>query len=81
MWVSERDAAAIYAKAATSWYGTRARSVALSTIQNLSRKGDLRGVEAWRLVHQELLALEQSRLLLDRPPTPSIGSDAPHAQS
>jgi hypothetical protein len=80
MWVSERDAAAIYAKAATRWYGTRARSVALSTIQKLSRKGDLGGVEAWRLVHQELLVLEQSRVSLDRPPSPSIWSDAPRAK-
>jgi hypothetical protein len=81
MWVSERDAAAIYAKAATSWYGTRARSVAFSTIQKLNRKGDLRGVEVWRLVHQELLVLEQSRVPIDPPPTPSIWSNAPHAQS
>jgi hypothetical protein len=26
MWVSEREAAAIYAKAATKWYGPRAQS-------------------------------------------------------
>jgi hypothetical protein len=80
MWVSERDAAAIYARAATRWYGTRARSVVLSTIQRLSQKGDLRGVGAWRLVHQELLAQEQSRVSLDRPPSPSIWSHASHAK-
>jgi hypothetical protein len=80
MWVSERDAAAIYARAATRWYGARARSVALSTIQKLSRKGDLKGVEAWRLVHQELLALAPSRISLDQLPSPSIWSDAPHAK-
>jgi hypothetical protein len=72
MWVSERDAAAIYAKAATSWYGTRARSVAPSTIQKPSQRDDLRGVETWRRVQQELLVLEQSRVALEWPPTPSI---------
>jgi hypothetical protein len=58
MWVSERDAAAIYARVATKWYGRRARSVALATIQKLSRKGDVKGVNAWRLVCEELRSLE-----------------------
>ncbi len=64
MWVSEREAAAIYAKAATKWYGPRARSVALSTIEKLNQKGDLKGVQAWRLVHQQLVALERSPVAL-----------------
>jgi hypothetical protein len=81
MWVRERDAAAIYARAATRWYGARTRSVALATIQEQSRQGDLKGVETWRLVHQELLVLERSRASLDEPPSPSIWSDAPHAKS
>src|SRR6516162_4260254 len=76
MLVSEREAAAIYARAATRWYGARARSIAPSTIRKLSRKGDLSGVEAWRLVHEELLVLESSRAALGRQPNLPICSDA-----
>jgi hypothetical protein len=79
MWVSERDAAAIYAKAATKWYGRRARSVALATIQKLSRKGDVKGVEAWRLVCEELHTLEQLSVSHDSLPSPPISCDAPRA--
>jgi hypothetical protein len=81
MWVSERDAAAIYAKAATKWYGSRARSVALATIQKLSLKGDVKGVEAWRLVCEELHSLEQLSLSHDSLPSPSICSDVSPAQT
>ena len=80
MLVSEREAAAIYARAATRWYGARARSIALSTIQKLNRKGDLSGVEAWRLVHEELLVLEASRAALGRQPNLPICSDAPRTK-
>ena len=79
MWVSERDAAAIYAKAATKWYGPRARSVALAAIQKLSRKGDVKGVKAWRLVCEELHSLEQLSASQHVLPGPSICSDAPRA--
>jgi hypothetical protein len=76
MRVSEREAAAIYAKAAMKWYGPRARSVALSTIQKLDQKGDSRGVTAWRLVHEHLLALEASRVAHHQQPSLSMHSDA-----
>jgi hypothetical protein len=69
MWVSERDAAAIYAKAATKWYGPRARSVALATIQKLSRRGDVKGVNAWRLVCEELYSLKQPSVSQDSVPS------------
>jgi hypothetical protein len=81
MWVSEREAAAIYARAATKWYGPRARTIALSTIEKLSRQGDLKGVKARRLVHEELLVLEQSRVSDDRLPSPSIWSNASRAKA
>jgi hypothetical protein len=81
MWVSERDAAAIYAKAATKWYGPRARSVALATIRKLSLKGDLKGVEVWRLVCEELHSLEQLSVSRDSLPNPSICSDVSRAQT
>jgi hypothetical protein len=72
MWVSERDAAAIYAKAATKWYGPRARSVALATIQKLSRRGDVKGVKAWRQVCEELYSLKQPSVSQGSVPSPSI---------
>ncbi len=76
MWLSEREAAAIYAKAASRWYGPRARSVALSTIQKLDRKGDFKGVRAWRLVHEQLVARESPPMPLGPVTSPSIRSDA-----
>ena len=81
MWVSERDAAAIYAKAATKWYGSRARSVALATIQKLSLKGDVKGVKAWRLVCEELHSLEQLSVPHDALPSPSIYPDVARAKT
>ena len=64
MWVvSEREAAAMYARASLSWYGhQRAKSVAHSMVRKLSKKGDLKGVKAWRLVSAELLRLERERM-------------------
>lgn len=64
MWaVTEREAAAMYARACLSWYGLqRAKSVTRSMIRNLSTKGDLKGVKAWRLVSEELLRLERERI-------------------
>jgi hypothetical protein len=57
MWVvTEREAAAMYARACLSWYGHhRAKSVAHSMVRKLSKQGDLKGVKAWRLVSEELL--------------------------
>jgi hypothetical protein len=64
MWVvTERQAAGMYARASLSWYGhQRAKSVAHSMVRKLSKKGDLKGVKAWRLVSEELLRLERERM-------------------
>jgi hypothetical protein len=63
MWImSEREAAAIYAKACLKWYGAaRAHAVARSMAKKLGQRGDLKGVRAWRLVAKELTRLEQDR--------------------
>ena len=62
MWVvTEREAAAVYARASLSWYGRkRAKSVAHSMLRKLRKKGE-KGVNAWRLVSEELLRLEEER--------------------
>jgi hypothetical protein len=64
MWVvTERQAAGMYARASLTWYGhQRAKCVAHSMVRKLSKKGDLKGVKAWRLVSEELLRLEQERM-------------------
>jgi hypothetical protein len=64
MWtVTEREAAAIYARACLSWYGHHcAKSVARSMVRKLSTRCDLNGVKAWRLVSEELVRLERERM-------------------
>ena len=42
--------------------GEYAKSVAHSMVRKLSKKGDLKGVKAWRLVSAELLRLERERM-------------------
>jgi hypothetical protein len=62
MWdVTEREAAAMYARASLKWYGVaRAASVARTMERKLGKKGDLKGVRAWRLVAEELVRPERS---------------------
>ena len=62
MWVvTEREAAAMYARACLSWYGhQRANSVARSMVRKLIMAGDLKGLKAWRLVSEELVSDELS---------------------
>lgn len=57
MWVvTEREAAAMYARACLSWYGhQRAKSVAHSMVQKLSAADDLKGVKLWRVIAEELV--------------------------
>jgi hypothetical protein len=50
MFVTEEEAAEIYAKACRSWFGPRAQSITQSKIQALKAKGDHKGVKAWRQV-------------------------------
>jgi hypothetical protein len=54
MFVTEEEAAAIYAKACRSWYGARANSVVHSQIKRLMAKGDCKGVKAWQQVARAL---------------------------
>ncbi len=62
MWVvTEREAAAMYARASLKWYGPRARSVVHSMISNMAKKGDLKGLRAWRLVFEQLAEAEQQQ--------------------
>jgi hypothetical protein len=70
MWVvTEREAAAMYARACLSWYGChRAKSVAQSMARKLSKAGDLKGVKAWRLVLEELVRLEREQRIVQRDP-------------
>ena len=64
MWVTEREAAAMYARASLKWYGvTRAEAVAQSMARKLGKAGDLKGVRAWRLVAEELVRIKQDMRL------------------
>ena len=54
MFVTEEEAAAIYAKACRSWYGARAGSLVHSPVKKLMAKGDGKGVKAWQQVARAL---------------------------
>lgn len=54
MFVTQEQAAEIYAKACRSWYGARASSVVHSQIKKLMAKGDGKGVKAWQQVARAL---------------------------
>jgi hypothetical protein len=54
MFVSTEDAVRIYAKACRSWYGGRARTVALTRAHELQQKGDLDGASVWRDLADEI---------------------------
>jgi hypothetical protein len=54
MVVTERDAAAMYARACRAWYGRRAPRVVKDTIKQLRAKNDEAGVRMWSLVAEEL---------------------------
>jgi len=55
LFVTEDQAAEMYARACRGWYGARAQSVVGSKIQALKAKGDHEGVEAWRRVARALV--------------------------
>jgi len=61
MYVSEQEAAAIYARACQTWYGVRANQMVATRINELRRKGDLGGVRAWTQVSTELSKLQTKR--------------------
>ena len=54
MFVTEEEAAAMYARWCWSWYGVRAKSVVKSKIRALMAKGDRKGVKAWQDVAHAL---------------------------
>ena len=68
MWVvSEREAAAMYARASVKWYGAaRAASVAGAMARKFGKKGDLKGVRAWRLVAESVLNCQAPRRMSGR---------------
>jgi hypothetical protein len=47
MVVTEKEAAAMYARACRRWYGTEAEVVVQAKIQKLRAKKDRNGVKAW----------------------------------
>ena len=54
MFVTEEEAAEIYATACRRWYGVKAKSVVNCKIRSLKAKGDFKGVKAWKQVHRAL---------------------------
>jgi hypothetical protein len=60
MFVTEEEAADIYAKACRSWYREEAKSVVNSKIQALKARGDNKGVRAWTQVCRSLERQEQN---------------------
>jgi hypothetical protein len=58
LFVSEEEAAEIYARACRSWYGAKARSVVDAKIRALQAKADHKGVEAWKRVARALARQE-----------------------
>jgi hypothetical protein len=66
LFVTDEEAAEIYANACRSWYGAKAKSVVKAKIRALRAKGDHKGVVAWKRVQQ---ALERK----ERNPTANVG--------
>jgi hypothetical protein len=60
MFVTEEEAAEIYARACRSWYRDEAKSVVTSKIRALKARGDSKGVRAWTRVRRSLERQEQS---------------------
>ena len=54
MFVSDEEAAAMYARWCRNWYGVNAKSVVKSKIRTLMAKGDRKGVKAWQQVADAL---------------------------
>jgi len=57
MYVSDEDAAVIYAQAFLAWYGKRAPRIVKKRIEELRRAGDIKGVVAWSQVADKLSQL------------------------
>ena len=59
MFITEQEAADMYARACRRWYGDEAKSVVSSKIGVLEARGDHKGVKAWTQVHRSLENQEQ----------------------
>jgi|HubBroStandDraft_4_1064222.scaffolds.fasta_scaffold956401_2 hypothetical protein len=55
------EACAMYARACCAWYGHRAAHVATEKAQQLRKRGDLSGVDAWTKVAAEIIRLQTRR--------------------
>jgi hypothetical protein len=60
MQVNTDDAIVIYARACRAWYGMRATRVAKTRAQELRKRGDTSGFEAWSKVAEEVSRLQKS---------------------
>jgi len=60
MFITEEEAAEMYAKVCRRWYRDEAKSIVSSKIGALKAKGDHKGVKAWMQVHSSLERQEQS---------------------
>jgi ribosomal protein L18E len=64
MFITDNEAAAMYARAFRRWHGPKAKSMAKSKIRSLRAKDDHKGVSMWRKV---LTAIErEEKALRDR---------------
>jgi hypothetical protein len=66
LFVTDEEAAEIYARACRSWYGAKAKSVVKAKIRALRAKGDHKGAAVWKRVQQALERKEQD-------PTAKVG--------
>jgi hypothetical protein len=60
MFVTQEEAADMYARACRRWYRDEAKSVVSAKIRALKARGDYKGVKAWTQVHHSLENQEQS---------------------
>ena len=66
MKITKEDAAAMYARACRAWYGRHAPRIVQSKIQQLQRRGDSDGVEAWSEVARQLSQMRAAEFDAER---------------
>ena len=72
MFVTDEQAAQMYARACRSWYGVRALNEVNSQIERLRAKADKKGVAAWERVAKRLE--DQQGLLIVRLESSSVNT-------
>jgi hypothetical protein len=70
MFVTDEEAARMYARACRSWYGVQALNVVNSQVERLRAKADRKGVEAWERVASYLE--DPQALIVVRLNSPSV---------